>query len=91
MGLNPPLVAQVHAIGIFDIRTFNMDRNTDNLLVRSDPNASTSAGSMRLVPIDHGYILPSYKHLEVSTLSLCAVIQSTAFGKPNPIACHTLL
>jgi hypothetical protein len=52
--------AQVHAIGIFDVRTFNMDRNSDNLLVRRG-----GAGA-RLVPIDHGYILPSYRHLEVT-------------------------
>ena len=52
---------QVHAIGGFDARTFNMDRNSDNLLV-------TCYGGRRsaraLVPIDHGYILPSVLHLE---------------------------
>ena len=58
-----PLLVQVHAIGIFDIRTFNMDRNSDNLLVR---RGSGDTGGTRLVPIDHGYILPSYCHLEVS-------------------------
>lgn len=51
---------QLHAIGVFDIRTFNMDRNSDNILVKM----ACSSASVELVPIDHGYILPSYKHLE---------------------------
>jgi hypothetical protein len=53
---------QLHAIGVLDVRTFNMDRNSDNVLVKL---ASTSSRSVQLVPIDHGYILPSFKHLEV--------------------------
>jgi hypothetical protein len=53
---------QVHSIGVLDVRTFNMDRNSDNVLVKM---ASTSSAPVQLVPIDHGYILPSYKHLEV--------------------------
>lgn len=52
---------QVHSIGVLDVRTFNMDRNSDNVLVKM---ASTSSAPVQLVPIDHGYILPSYKHLE---------------------------
>lgn len=52
---------QLHAIGVLDVRTFNMDRNSDNVLVKL---ASTSSRSVQLVPIDHGYILPSFKHLE---------------------------
>jgi len=52
---------QSHAIGVLDVRTFNKDRNSDNVLVKF---ASTSAALVQLVPIDHGYILPSYKHLE---------------------------
>ena len=52
----------MHAIGIFDVRTFNMDRNSDNLLVC---RGGGGGGAARLVPIDHGYILPSYRHLEV--------------------------
>lgn len=54
-------LTQAHAIGVLDVRTFNMDRNSDNVLVKM---ASTSSSSVQLVPIDHGYILPSYKHLE---------------------------
>lgn len=54
-------LTQSHAIGVLDVRTFNKDRNSDNVLVKF---ASTSMGMVQLVPIDHGYILPSYKHLE---------------------------
>jgi len=54
-------LTQAHAIGVLDVRTFNMDRNSDNVLVQM---ASTSSSAVQLVPIDHGYILPSYKHLE---------------------------
>jgi len=84
---------QVHAIGVFDVRTFNMDRNSDNILFSArggggggggagaredddddDEEAAANAcrgvtraaakASARLVPIDHGYILPSLLHLE---------------------------
>lgn len=55
----------VHIIGALDIRTFNMDRNSDNLLVSQD---MCSDGLVKLVPIDHGYILPSCKHLEDANL-----------------------
>ena len=57
--------AQVHAIGVFDVRTFNMDRNSDNVLVRRGADGTVAA----LVPIDHGYILPSYNHLEVNVMA----------------------
>jgi hypothetical protein len=49
-------VSEVHKIGILDIRLFNMDRNSENLLVvqnNTDPKPNYS-----LVPIDHTYILP---------------------------------
>jgi hypothetical protein len=51
-----------YATGVLDVRTFNMDRNSDNILVKMPSSSST----VQLVPIDHGYILPSYKHLEVT-------------------------
>lgn len=54
-------LTQLHAIGVLDVRTVNMDRNSDNVLVKM---ASTNSGAVQLVPIDHGYILPSFKHLE---------------------------
>mmetsp|Transcript_41338 Transcript_41338/g.130073 ORF Transcript_41338/g.130073 Transcript_41338/m.130073 type:complete len:559 (+) Transcript_41338:158-1834(+) len=52
-------VEQVHYIGILDVRLFNMDRNSDNLLVNRH-----HSGKVSLIPIDHGYVLPSFKHLE---------------------------
>jgi len=44
-------VPDVHKIGIFDIRLFNMDRNMENMLIESHKNP-------RLIPIDHTYTLP---------------------------------
>jgi len=44
-------VPDVHSIGIFDIRLFNMDRNMENMLIESHKNP-------RLIPIDHTYTLP---------------------------------
>jgi len=44
----------VHQIGVLDVRLLNLDRHLGNILVTSNDN---------LVPIDHGYILPSYKDM----------------------------
>lgn len=43
----------VHRIGILDIRLLNLDRHLGNMLV------TKKNGLHSLVPIDHGYILPS--------------------------------
>jgi len=47
-------VENVQRIAQYDIRTFNLDRNGENLLVCKNNN-----GEYELVPIDHSYILPS--------------------------------
>jgi len=44
---------EVHLIGVFDILTLNCDRNEENILVRKSID-----GSMKLVGIDHGRIIP---------------------------------
>lgn len=46
-------VDNVQRIAQFDIRTLNLDRNGENLLVREND------GEYELVPIDHSYILPT--------------------------------
>jgi len=46
-------VSDVHNIGILDLRLFNMDRNSENILVQK-----TSDKIFRLIPIDHTYTLP---------------------------------
>jgi len=46
-------VENVQRIAQFDIRTFNLDRNGENLLV------CENNGEYELIPIDHSYILPS--------------------------------
>jgi hypothetical protein len=65
-------VADVHAIGILDIRILNTDRHAGNLLVTRSRGSGDGGGSSRgrrpplslpgaghrLVPIDHGFALP---------------------------------
>jgi len=52
MGYSRFLVDDVHRIGILDIRLFNLDRSSENILVQKRNN------QLRLIPIDHSYILP---------------------------------
>jgi len=49
---------EVHRIGILDVRLLNLDRHLGNLLVQKD-----QMGQPHLIPIDHGYCLPSYTDL----------------------------
>lgn len=50
MGTSRFSIDDVHRIGILDIRLLNLDRHLGNILVQEDGH---------LVPIDHGYVLPS--------------------------------
>ena len=57
---------EVHKIGILDIRLLNLDRNDANILVRrvhTDPPPGVRwedhRPALELIPIDHGYCLPS--------------------------------
>ncbi|KAK6928054.1 Phosphatidylinositol 3-/4-kinase, catalytic domain [Dillenia turbinata] len=50
-------VADVHRIGILDIRILNTDRHAGNLLVRKLDGVG-KFGQVELVPIDHGLCLP---------------------------------
>lgn len=50
-------IADVHQVGLLDLRLFNTDRHFGNILLRG------SEPPYRLVPIDHGCILPSWFHL----------------------------
>lgn len=49
-------VADVHRIGILDVRIFNTDRHAGNLLVRKVTDGQF--GQLELIPIDHGLCLP---------------------------------
>lgn len=49
-------VADVHRIGILDVRIFNTDRHAGNLLVRKVSDGQF--GELELIPIDHGLCLP---------------------------------
>ncbi|AFZ81332.1 phosphatidylinositol 3- and 4-kinase domain-containing protein [Theileria equi strain WA] len=60
---NPNLfsISDVHRIGILDLRVLNLDRNDENILVVNTTYSKQSSNSnrkYRLVPIDHGLILP---------------------------------
>jgi hypothetical protein len=55
----------VQKSALLDLRTLNCDRNSENLLVRGGPrdgeklSAAELKTRLELVPIDHGYALPS--------------------------------
>lgn len=49
---------EVHKLGILDLRVVNLDRHLGNILVSRE-----ASGAIRLVPIDHSYILPDYREL----------------------------
>jgi len=53
MGCSRFQVEEIHRIGILDIRLFNLDRSSENILVQKKSN-----GQLHLIPIDHSYILP---------------------------------
>ncbi|ORM40146.1 Phosphatidylinositol 4-kinase gamma 7 [Babesia sp. Xinjiang] len=65
---NPSLfpVGDVHRIGIFDLRVVNLDRNDGNILVvdmrqripETNNNTTQTGPRYKLIPIDHGLILP---------------------------------
>mmetsp|Transcript_11535 Transcript_11535/g.22115 ORF Transcript_11535/g.22115 Transcript_11535/m.22115 type:complete len:554 (-) Transcript_11535:227-1888(-) len=58
----------VHRIGVLDIRLLNLDRHLGNILVteRKMPlvtdHSNAGESPVKLVPIDHAYILPHFKH-----------------------------
>lgn len=59
-------VADVHRIGLLDIRLFNTDRHAGNILIKVTKPPKDSAAATHqwlgneysLVPIDHGFCLP---------------------------------
>lgn len=54
-------VPEVHKVGILDVRLFNTDRHAGNILLhKTSPGNST----FEMTPIDHGFCLPSFKHLD---------------------------
>lgn len=57
MGSSSFSLDEVQKIGILDIRLLNLDRHLNNLLVVEGENGN------KLIPIDHGYVLPSYRDL----------------------------
>jgi hypothetical protein len=54
MGSSRFPVEEVHKISVLDVRLANTDRNAGNILV-----SRREDGELKLVPIDHGYCLPT--------------------------------
>lgn len=52
-------VQEVQKIALLDVRIFNCDRHGGNILYRSELNDNTGEDVYHLIPIDHGYSLPS--------------------------------
>ncbi|RLN14432.1 hypothetical protein BBJ28_00010274 [Nothophytophthora sp. Chile5] len=63
MGTLKFAIPEVHKIGILDVRLFNTDRHAGNILLSPRANDQTFG----MTPIDHGFCLPSYKHLDGAT------------------------
>jgi hypothetical protein len=76
VGSSKFLADEVHLVGLLDVRLCNLDRHLGNLLVRPlrtpiPPSSSNSGQGPRipkdeilaLIPIDHGYVLPSFECL----------------------------
>jgi hypothetical protein len=65
MGNSQFSVDEVHKIGILDLRLVNLDRHLGNILVaKVPPNERVRMGpEYKLIPIDHGYILPDYRDI----------------------------
>jgi hypothetical protein len=69
MGYSRFPVEEVHKISILDVRLANTDRNAGNILV-----SRREDGELKLVPIDHGYCLPtkvSFKWLHNVSRACC--------------------
>lgn len=63
MGTLKFAIPEVHKIGILDVRLFNTDRHAGNILLAARSDEQTYS----MTPIDHGFCLPSYKHLDTAT------------------------
>lgn len=63
MGTLKFAIPEVHKIGILDVRLFNTDRHAGNILLSPRADEQT----YKMTPIDHGFCLPSYKHLDSAT------------------------
>ncbi|KDO26499.1 hypothetical protein SPRG_07902 [Saprolegnia parasitica CBS 223.65] len=69
-------VDQVHRIGLLDVRLFNTDRHGGNLLLLG------KTAPYKLVPIDHGCILPSWDRLSEARLDWATYPQAQAPFSP---------
>jgi hypothetical protein len=54
---------QIHLLGVFDLRILNTDRHTGNILVAKVEPPAASDAPFELIPIDHGFAFPSWRHI----------------------------
>lgn len=55
-------VSECHKIGILDLHLMNTDRNDGNILARKVK--SNNGTSYELVPIDHSFCVPNFRHID---------------------------
>lgn len=58
---------EVHKIAILDLRILNLDRNSENILVK--PKIINGKKTFKLIPIDHGLSIPD--NLAINTYDIC--------------------
>jgi len=60
-------VSEVHKIGILDLHVMNTDRNEGNILVnraKKNPSKPLISSSYELIPIDHSFCVPNFRHID---------------------------
>lgn len=60
-------IDEVHKIAILDLRILNLDRNSENILVRI--KVLNNKKVYKLIPIDHGLCIPD--NLAIASFDLC--------------------
>lgn len=60
-------IDEIHKIAILDLRILNLDRNSENILVK--PKIINGKKKYKLIPIDHGLAIPD--NLAINTYDLC--------------------
>lgn len=60
-------VDEIHKIAILDMRIMNLDRNSENILVRV--KVVNGKKQYKLIPIDHGLSIPD--NLAINSYDLC--------------------
>ena len=60
-------IEEIHKIAILDLRILNLDRNSENILVKT--KIINGKKQYKLIPIDHGLSIPD--NLSINSYDLC--------------------